>query len=73
MKDFLSICQILVAVLLIVFILLQQRGTALGSAFGSEGSFYSTQRGLQKKLFLATWVLLVVFIVLALSGILFSK
>jgi len=71
MKDFLSICQILVAVLLIVFILLQQRGTALGSAFGSESGFYSTQRGLQKKLFLATWVLLVVFILLALSGILF--
>ena len=73
MKDFLSIAQILVAVLLVIFILFQQRGTALGSAFGSEGSFYSTQRGLQKKLFVATWVLVAVFIILALSGILFSK
>ena len=65
MKQFLPIAQIVVAVLLIVFILLQQRGTALGSAFGGEGGFYATRRGIQKKIFWATIVFGVLFVVLA--------
>jgi protein translocase SecG subunit len=47
----LFIIQIIVSVLLIIFILLQQRGTALGSAFGGETSFYSTRRGIQQKIY----------------------
>lgn len=58
--------QIIVSVLLIVSILLQQRGTALGSAFGGGGGgYYGTRRGIQKKLFWATVVLGAVFIILA--------
>ena len=34
-------------------ILLQQRGEALGSAFGGSGEFYATRRGIEKKIFLA--------------------
>lgn len=67
----LPILQIIVSVLLIIFILLQQRGTALGSAFGGGGgSFYGTLRGAQKKIFWLTIVLAVVFIVLALLNLL---
>ena len=59
--------QIIVACLLMVFILVQQRGTALGSAFGGEsGGFYSTRRGIQQKIFWATIVLGIIFIGLAL-------
>ena len=71
MKQFLPIAQIVVAVLLIVFILLQQRGTALGSAFGGEGGFYATRRGIQKKIFWATAVLGALFIILALLNLIF--
>jgi len=71
MKNFLPIFQIVVAVLLIVFILLQQRGTALGSAFGGEGGFYATRRGIQKKIFWATAVLGALFIILALLNLIF--
>jgi len=63
----LSIIQIIVAILLIISIMLQQRGTALGSAFGGgdSGGTYSTRRGLQKKLLWATIILGIAFIVLA--------
>lgn len=65
--------QIIVSVILIVFILIQQRGTALGSAFGGEGGgFYGTRRGIQKKLFWATVVLGALFIILALLNLYFS-
>jgi len=71
MKEFLPIAQIVVAVFLIVFILLQQRGTALGSAFGGGGGFYATRRGIQKKIFWATVVLGALFIILALLNLIF--
>lgn len=69
MKEFLPIAQIIVAIFLITFILLQQRGTALGSAFGGEGGFYATKRGLQKKIFWLTVVFGILFIVLALLNL----
>jgi len=69
MKTILLIAQIIVAILLMTFILLQQRGTALGSAFGGEGGFYATRRGLQKKIFWATIICAAIFIGLALTNL----
>ena len=72
MTNFLPIIQIAVAISLIVLILLQQRGTALGSAFGGgggEGGFYATRRGIQQKIYWATIILGVLFIVLALLNL----
>ena len=69
MQQYLPLIQIIVSVLLIVFILLQQRGTALGSAFGQEGGFYSTRRGVQQKILWATVVCGVLFIGLALLNL----
>jgi len=71
MEQYLSLIQIVVAILLIVFILLQQRGTALGSAFGQEGGFYATRRGIQQKIFWATIACAVLFIALAIVNLLF--
>lgn len=42
------------SVLLSATILLQQRGTGLGGAFGGEGNVFRTKRGLEKGLFYAT-------------------
>jgi protein translocase SecG subunit len=69
MTDYLPIIQIAVAIVLMVLILLQQRGTALGSAFGQEGGFYATRRGLQKKIFWGTIVCGALFIILALVNL----
>lgn len=68
-KQYLLIAQIIVALLLMVFILFQQRGTALGSAFGGEGGFYATRRGIQKKIFWLTCVFGALFIILALLNL----
>ncbi|MDO8663740.1 MAG: preprotein translocase subunit SecG [Candidatus Wildermuthbacteria bacterium] len=66
---YLPIIQIIVSVIIIVLILLQQRGTALGSAFGGDSGFYATKRGIQKKIFWATVGFGVLFIVLALLNL----
>jgi len=70
-----KIAQIVIAVLLMVAVLMQNRGTGLGSAFGGGGGgggVYMTKRGLEKKLFIATIVLAVIFILLSL-GVFFIK
>ncbi|MFA5755048.1 MAG: preprotein translocase subunit SecG [Candidatus Paceibacterota bacterium] len=66
----LLIAQSIISVLLVILILLQQRGTALGSAFGGGGEVYSTRRGIQKKLMYATIVLVVAFLVMAVLNLL---
>ena len=59
--------QIIVAVLLIILILLQERSSGLsGILGGSEGSVYQTRRGLEKLIFYSTIILIVLFIGLAL-------
>lgn len=65
----LPILQLISAVLLVVVILLQQRGTGLGSAFGGEGNAYRTIRGLERSLVVATIVLAVLFFGSALAQV----
>ena len=57
-------------VLMIVSILLQQRGASLGAGFGSSGELYTTRRGLDKNLFEATVVLAVIFVLSIMTGLL---
>jgi protein translocase SecG subunit len=70
MNKLLAIAQIVVSVFLIIGVLLQQRGSALGSAFGFEAGFYGTRRGIQRKIYLSTVALGGLFIVLALLNLL---
>jgi preprotein translocase subunit SecG len=62
----LDILQVIFAVLLISAILLQARGSNVGLAFGGDGSFYRTRRGIEKKLHIATIVLAILFFGVAL-------
>ena len=48
--------------LMILTILLQQRGASLGAGFGASGEFYTTRRGIDKSLFDTTIVLSVLFV-----------
>lgn len=57
-------------ILMIVCILLQQRGASLGAGFGSSGELYTTRRGLDKSLFDATIVLAVIFALSILAALL---
>jgi preprotein translocase subunit SecG len=68
-----SILQIITvasAVLMILAILLQQRGASLGAGFGSSGELHTTRRGIDKNLFEITIVLAVIFVLSILAGLL---
>lgn len=58
------------SVLMIVCILLQQRGASLGAGFGSSGELFTTRRGTDKSLYEATIILAVVFVGSLLAGLL---
>lgn len=58
------------AILSILLILLQQRGASLGAGFGSSGELYTTRRGLERSLFNATIVCVIVFVLSILGLIL---
>jgi preprotein translocase subunit SecG len=59
-------------ILLIISVLLQQRGASLGAGFGSSGELYTTRRGLDKSLFDTTIVLAVVFVFSILGSLLIA-
>ncbi len=65
----LTITQIILSILLVVTILLQQRGTGLGGAFGGAGSVYRSKRGVERALYLSTIVLAVLFVGVALTSV----
>ncbi len=73
MSGILKILQLGSAVFLIITILLQQRGTGLGAAFGGEGNVYRTKRGIEKKLFFATIVLAIIFLLSSLGVVLIPR
>lgn len=60
------IIQTIISVALVVLILLQERSAGLSGIMGGEGgAFYQTRRGLERVIFIATIVLSVVFVGLA--------
>ena len=63
--NLLDIIQIAVSIFLIITILLQQRGGGLSGAFGGEGSVYSTRRGIEKSIFIASVILAAFFFVIS--------
>ena len=58
------------AFLMVVSILLQQRGATLGAGFGSSGELYTTRRGVDKNLFEVTIVFGVIFVLSIFVGLL---
>lgn len=71
--SFLQFMTIGSGVLMIVCILLQQRGASLGAGFGSSGELFTTRRGLDKNLFEATIILAAIFVLSILTGLLIPQ
>ncbi len=65
----LTIAQVILAAALIASILLQQRGTGLGGAFGGEVTAYRSRRGIERTLFRLTIVLAVLFVLFSLLNL----
>lgn len=51
MLNFLEIIELISAIVLILTVLIQNRGTGLGETFGGEGNVYSTRRSMEKVFF----------------------
>jgi len=65
----LSIIQIALSILIVTSILLQQRGSGLGAAFGGESTVFRTKRGVEKGLYYATIILAVLFFLTAILNV----
>lgn len=70
--EILNYVMVISAALMIVTILLQQRGASLGAGFGASGEMFTTRRGVDKSLFDTTIVLAVIFVGALLTGLLIA-
>jgi preprotein translocase subunit SecG len=68
----LAIGQIIVSIALIASILLQARGTGLSGTFGGDSSVYRSRRGVERRLWQFTIVLLGLFVIFSLASYLFA-
>lgn len=64
-KKIITIVQIVIAVLVVVAVILQNRGEGLGRFFGGGGEVFRARRGLENILYYATIGLVAVFVVLS--------
>ena len=71
MNPILAIGQIIVSIALIASILMQARGTGLSGTFGGDSGVYRSRRGVERRLWQFTILLLVLFVVFALVAFVF--
>jgi preprotein translocase subunit SecG len=64
--------QIIVSIALIASILLQARGAGLGATFGGDSSVYRSRRGIERRLWQFTLMLLILFVLFSLAIFVFS-
>lgn len=69
MRLAITILQLVISLLLIAAILVQAKGTGLGSAWGGTGEFYQSKRGVEKIIFNSTIFLVVLFFLISLVAI----
>jgi len=70
LNNLIILAQIAISLILIFLILLQERSSGVGGAFGGgAGGFYQARRGLEKTVFISTIVLTVLFAGLALLNL----
>lgn len=72
MKTIILIAQMLIASSLIVIILLQAKGTGLGTAFGGSGGVYRSRRGIEKLFMFMTVVLVALFFIVSILQVIIT-
>ena len=72
MNPILAIGQIIVSIALMAAILLQARGTGLSGTFGGDSAVYRSRRGVERRLWQFTVVLLVLFVLFSLAAFIFA-
>jgi len=71
MIKFIQISQIVLSVLLILSIILQNRGTGLGGAFGGEANVFRSKRGIEKFLFWTSIVVGILFVGISIFNLIY--
>lgn len=72
MSPALAVGQLIVSIALILSILLQARGAGLSAAFGGDSSVYRSRRGIERRLWQFTIVLLVIFVIFSAFSFLYA-
>jgi preprotein translocase subunit SecG len=72
MQTAFNIIQIIVSTALVLVITLQVKGGGLGGIFGQPDTVYRTKRGLERRMFQLTIVLVVLFVIFSIVSILVS-
>ena len=73
MSKIINITELIIALLLVISILLQNRGAGLSSTFGGDFGGYYTRRGFEKFLVVFSVILSGLFIVLAIANLIVTK
>jgi preprotein translocase subunit SecG len=68
----LAIGQILVSIAVMIAILLQARGTGLSSTFGGDSAVYRSRRGVERRLWQFTILLIALFVLFSLAAFIFA-
>ncbi len=72
MSEIVKIAQIVLSLLMIVLVMVQNKGKGLSSTFGGISGTYTTRRGLEKSIFMATIVVSTLLVINSLLIIYFS-
>lgn len=62
MRSFLVIFQIVISIILVLTILIQEKGVGLSATFGGGGEFYRSKRGVDRIMFILTIIFSALFI-----------
>ena len=68
MNPVLAAGQLIVSIALVLAVLLQSRGSGLGGTFGGDSTVYRSRRGIERRLWQFTIVLLVLFSLFSLAS-----
>jgi preprotein translocase subunit SecG len=68
----LAVGQIIVSIALIIAVLLQARGTGLSGTFGGDSAVYRSRRGVERRLWQFTIILLALFALFSLASYAFA-
>ncbi|HMS22781.1 MAG TPA: preprotein translocase subunit SecG [Candidatus Levybacteria bacterium] len=64
-----TVIQIVIAVLIVITIILQTRGSSSGMAFGGGTESYRSKKGMEKILFYATIILAAIFALISILSL----
>ncbi len=72
MKTTFIVIQVITLILIIITVLLQQKGTGLSSMFGASTNNFQTKRGAEKLLFYTTIVSALIFLIVTLLQLFYN-